>query len=348
MPAKAWHNPIGILIGAGGLVACLAVGVFLGLWLAPKPSIGLVRFEGAIDLASAETLISTLDAARRDDRVAGIVLELASPGGLATSSESIYYTLLNVRAEKPVVVVVDGIAVSGGYYVASAANRILTPASAYVGNVGTRGPKPDDPSLAPEEMSSGPYKLSGGSRFDRVEQLDRVKDSFVGAVVHQRQHAALNPLRIDADTVAEARIYLGSEAVALGLADDEGSRSDGIAAAAELAGLRDYRVVDLLEDQGAGEPLLQPDYRSSIEQMVESAPPDAVFLIDSRIPLPGLDASSQLEQYMLHLRSISPASLASIPMELPVERIDTNDAALDSDVPILDDEISASTSGETP
>ncbi len=211
-------------------------------------------------------------------------------------------------------VVVDGIAVSGGYYVASAANRIFTPASAYIGNVGTRGPKPDDPTLAPEEMSSGPYKLSGGSRFDRVQQLDRVKEAFVSAVVHQRGQSEWNPLQMEADGVAEARIYLGSEAVALGLADSEGGRSDGIAAAAELAGLRDFAVVDLLEREAADGAVFQPDYRSAVKHMVETAPPDAVFLIDSRIPLPGLQENTEVERHLLHLRAISPASLDSVPM----------------------------------
>ena len=188
MHGKSWE----IAIGAGALVICLVAGIVLGMWLAPKPVVGLLRFEGAIDIGSAETLISALEEARQDDKVAAVVLELSSPGGLATSSESIYYTLLNLRAEKPVVVVVDGIAVSGGYYVASAANRIFTPASAYIGNVGTRGPKPDDPTLAPEEMSSGPYKLSGGSRFDRVQQLDRVKEAFV-----QRGGAPARAVRVE-------------------------------------------------------------------------------------------------------------------------------------------------------
>ena len=310
MHGKSWE----IAIGAGALVICLVAGIVLGMWLAPKPVVGLLRFEGAIDIGSAETLISALEEARQDDKVAAVVLELSSPGGLATSSESIYYTLLNLRAEKPVVVVVDGIAVSGGYYVASAANRIFTPASAYIGNVGTRGPKPDDPTLAPEEMSSGPYKLSGGSRFDRVQQLDRVKEAFVSAVVHQRGQSEWNPLQMEADGVAEARIYLGSEAVALGLADAEGGRSDGIAAAAELAGLRDFAVVDLLERQAADGAVFQPDYRSAVKRMVETAPPDAVFLIDSRIPLPGLQENTDVERHLLHLRAISPASLDSVPM----------------------------------
>ena len=309
MQTKSWEYAI----GAGVLILCLLIGLGLGIVLAPKPVIAVVRFEGAIELASAERLITALEEARQDDQIAAVVLELASPGGLATSSESIFYTMLRLREEKPLVVVVDGIAVSGGYYMAAAANRIYTPASSFVGNVGTRGPKPDDPSLPPEEMSSGPFKLSGGSRFDRVQQLDQVKSAFVQNVVHQREHADLNPLRVDAATVAEARVYLGSEAVALGLVDAEGGRSDGIAAAAELAHLRRYDVVNLLHYFGSDSALLQADYRSAVKDMVETAPPDAVFLLDSRIPLPGLQENSDVERHLLRLRAIAPASLDTVP-----------------------------------
>ena len=197
--SRSWEY----LIWAGFLALCLLIGLALGQWLAPKPLIGLVRFAAAIDLDTADQLISVLEEARQDDRIGAVVLEVSSPGGLATSSESIYYTMLKLRSQKPLVVVVDGIAVSGGYYMAIAGNRIYAPASAYVGNVGTRGPKPDDPMLPAEEMSSGPFKLTGGSRFDRVHQLDMVKNAFVSNVVYQRQNADLNPLKIDAETVGE-------------------------------------------------------------------------------------------------------------------------------------------------
>lgn len=310
MQSKSWEYAI----WAGFLALCLIIGLAVGQWLLPKPVIGVVRFAAAIDLDTADQLISVLEEARRDDGVAAVVLELASPGGLATSSESIYYTMLKLRAEKPLVVVIDGMAVSGGYYMAAAANRIYAPASSYVGNVGTRGQKPDDPTLPAEEMSSGPFKLTGGSRFDRVAQLDRVKEAFVGNVVYQRQHAEVNPLAIDAETVAEARIYLGSEAVALGLVDFEGGRSDGIAGAAELAGLRRYDVVNLLEYLASKDaPPLQGDYEQAVKAMVETAPPDAVFLLDSRIPLPGLHDSTDVERHLLRLREIAPASLDSVP-----------------------------------
>lgn len=304
MQNRAWEYVAWVAI----LVICAAVGLTLGQAFAPQPVVGVVRYDVTIDTASAADLVDTLEAARQDPRIAAVVIELSTPGGLATSSENIYYTMLRLRDVKPIVVVVDGLAVSGGYYMAAAANRIYAPASAYVGNVGTRGPKPTDPSLSAEEMSSGPYKLSGGSRFDRIQQLDLVKSAFVDNVVFQRQHATLNPLKLPPEELAEARIYLGSEAAALGLIDVEGSRSDAIAGAAELAGVRNYGIVDLRSYLGRGPVVPSPSFDIAVKAMVESAPPDAVFLLDSRIPLPGLSEPSAVERHLLHLRGLAPAA----------------------------------------
>lgn len=291
MPVRAWEFAIATVF----LVLCAIIGLYITDDVAPRPAIGLVRFEGEIDLAAADNLITLLEAARKDDRVAGVVLELMSPGGYATSSESIYYALLNLRAKKPVVVVVDSLAASGGYYMAAAGNRIFAPASAYIGNVGTRGGRPTDPTLATDELTSGPYKLEGGSRFDQIHQLDLVAQSFVQNVVSQRSASPVNPLKLTPEELGEARIYLGSEALALGLIDGEGSRSEGISAAAELAGLEDYEVVELRTLLGipAPEPLIGQN--QSTLSLLTNAPVGVILMLDSRIPLPALDTTpSQL------------------------------------------------------
>ncbi len=147
--------------------------------------IGIARFAAEIDFDTASQLVDLLETARTDDRVAGVVLEILSPGGFATSSETLYYTLLKLREQKPLVVVIDGLAASGGYYMAAAGNRIYAPASAYVGNVGTRGGRPSDPSIAPDELSSGPYKLEGGSRFDQSQCNTKETDAKGTTAVNQ-------------------------------------------------------------------------------------------------------------------------------------------------------------------
>jgi hypothetical protein len=89
-------------------------------------------------------------------------------------------------------------------------------------------------------------------------------------------------LQIDARTVAEAHIYLGSEALAIGLIDAHGSRSEAILDAAELAGVKKYQVVELSDYLG-----LPAEPSFDVQSLIEDALPGTVFLLDSRIPLAG-------------------------------------------------------------
>ncbi len=301
------------IVSAVLLVLCLAVGLMLGHFWAPKPVIGVLRFEGIIDQTSAADMQRLVDATMGDSSIAGVVLEIYSPGGLATSSESIYYSLLKLRNVKPVVVVIDSMAASGGYYMAIAGNTIFAQASSYVGNIGTRGGRPTDPQLSPDELSSGPYKLMGGSRFEQIHQLDLVKQAFVGNVVHQRSQAQVNPLKIDAKTVAEARIYGGSEALALGLIDYEGGRSDGIIEAAKLASLANYGVVELTSYLGIHFTPSLNSTEAHLKSLMAQAAPDTVWTLDSRIALPATIDETALDQQLNRLRANRPTSLIPNP-----------------------------------
>lgn len=303
---KTWEYVATVIL----LLAALVGGLWLSRALAPQPVIAVVRFEAIIDFFTAEQMTNLLEDARQDPRIAGVVIEIMSPGGYATSSENIYYSMLKLRAEKPLVVAIDGLAVSGGYYMAAAANRIYAPGSAYVGNIGSRGARPADPYIAPDELASGPYKLTGGSRFDRIHQFDLVKDNFLENVVFQRRNAQMTPLQVDPAVLGEARFYLGREAIALGLIDAEGGVNDAIDAAAELAGVRSYsvvRLVDYLRQSQTG--LVQDDFSAGIQSMLQTAPPDAVFLLDSRMPLPGLGENTALDRHLMNLRRVAPAHI---------------------------------------
>lgn len=313
MKNSGWELPLTI----GFLVLCLITGLVIGESSAPKPAIGVVRFADIIYPDSANRLLQVVNAAMHDDAIAGVVLEIDSPGGYATSSESMFYSLLQLRKEKPLVVNIDGIAASGGYYMAVAANRIYAAPSSYVGNVGVRGPRPFDPYIDPLELSTGPYKLAGASRFDQIHQLELLKAAFVGNVVHQRTHATLTPLKVDAAAVAEAKLYQGSEALGIGYIDAEGSRSDAIKAAGELAGVATYDVVDLIDYYGFAfrieyqEPVFS--FEAATAEVFAGAPANAVYFLDSRIPLPKGAASTctsscapTIEQHLFQLRAADP------------------------------------------
>ncbi|MCS6828125.1 MAG: S49 family peptidase [Caldilinea sp.] len=279
---RGWEIALALVV----LTVCLLGGLALAERQSSGPVIGVLQFSAPINFTTADQLVRLIEAAQRDPSVAGVVLEISSPGGYATSSETAYYTLLNFREHKPLVVVVNGLAASGGYYMAAAGNRIYASPSSYVGNVGTRGSRPTDPTLAPDEMTSGPYKLEGGSRFEQIRQLDLVRNAFLNNVVTQRTHAEVNPLKISAAEIAEARIYLGSEALALGLIDGEGSRIEGIEAVADLAGLKRYRVVDLPTYLNLEPVATSGDLFGAAQSLLAEAPAGAVLMLDSRIPFP--------------------------------------------------------------
>ncbi len=305
-----------ILWGVGTaavLLICLGLGLLLAVGIAPTPIVGIVRFENVIDFVAAQALTEVLDRAKTDPNVAAVVIEINSPGGYASSSENLFYNLIDLRRNKPVVAVVDGLAASGGYYMAVAANRIYAPASSYVGNVGTRGGRPVDPLIYPEELSSGPYKLTGGSHFDQIRQLELVAQSFISNVVALRAGAALNPLKVDAATVAEARIYLGSEAQAIGYIDAQGALADGINGAAELAGLRTYRTVDLptYYDIVAPQSFAVEPLDNQVQALVRNASPDTIYMMDDRVPLPAAAQSALMDQ-LRRLRTAIPGALDGV------------------------------------
>jgi ClpP class serine protease len=134
-------------------------------------------------------------------------------------------------------------------------------------------------------------------------------------VVFQRTNEAPNPLTLSADEVAEARIYLGSESLALGLIDGEGSRTDAIEKAAELAGLATWQTVDL--ETWLNMPAPEIAYlglAEAVERMVVQAPPNSLYMLDDRIALPGIVTRDDL---MRHLASLRPdASRSFMPNAL--------------------------------
>ncbi|MBP7964702.1 MAG: S49 family peptidase [Caldilineaceae bacterium] len=265
------------------LLLCLATGWLLAEVVAPKPVIGLLRLDGGriIDSNEAERLVSALAAAEMNDQVAGIVLEIDTPGGSAISSELIQEAIMRVRQSKPVVASVTGMATSGGYLVAVATDMIYASPSAAIGSVGAITMQPGDPTLPPGALFTGPYKPDGGSRFDQIRQLDIVKQSFAGGVIALRSRAP-NPINIDMQTLTEARVYLGREALTLGLIDFEGSRLDAVQAAAELAGVRHFDLVELDSYLLLPAPTPTPENGLPLFSALDQQQAETILFLDSR------------------------------------------------------------------
>ncbi|MGD2039568.1 MAG: S49 family peptidase [Anaerolineae bacterium] len=222
------------------VVLPLAAGYALSLYVYPAPKIAIIPIEGDIWSFTSVYISQALAEARDDPAVHAVVLEIASPGGEVTASENLYYDVLKLREQKPVIASIDELAASGAYYVASAADQIYAKPSSAVGNIGVISLLPEPDYLDEELYTTGPFKLSGGPQESYIRQLEMLKETFLAAILAQRS----DRLSTTPETLSRGEIYLGLQAQQMGLVDETGSREDAIAAAAEMAKLRRFETVD--------------------------------------------------------------------------------------------------------
>ena len=198
-------------------------------------------------VAGADTISELLDHALKDRRVRALVLRIDSPGGSATASDLIWRNVERLRHKKPVVATCGDFAASGGYYVASAASRILVEPTSITGSIGVLGGKFVALALQKylgvhrETVRRGAHAdhASPLSVFSREEsqQLARqleefYRENFVRKVANGR-HMPEN----EVDRLGRGRVWSGRQAVASGLADDVGGFGEAIEEARRLAGI---------------------------------------------------------------------------------------------------------------
>ena len=233
----------GVLRGSltiAALVLVLAVGYLLSLYLIPTPEVAVIQIQGDIWGMYTGYLRSAMEEAGKDRAVRAVVIDISSPGGEVTASEDLYFQVLKLREAKPVVASIGEMAASGAYYIASAADQIYAKPGSAVGNIGVISFLPEPDQLDEQLYTTGPFKLSGGPQVAAIRQLEMLKDTFLLAIQAQREAR----LRVEPDVLSRGEIYLGLQAEQMGLVDKLGSLGDATAAAAEMASLRHYQVID--------------------------------------------------------------------------------------------------------
>ena len=194
-----------------------------------------------------------LEQARDDDRVKAVVLEIDSPGGEVTASDVIYNAVVRTRAKKPVVVYMDSLAASGGYYVACGGKYLMANETTITGSIGviiqTLNYEQlfNKLGLASVVFKSGKFKdILNGARPMTPEERDYIQsfvmktyEKFLGIVAHER-HLDANELR---NTIADGRIMSGKDAVDNKLIDGVGQIEDAFRKAKELGGTSDATIV---------------------------------------------------------------------------------------------------------
>jgi protease-4 len=259
--------------------------------LAAAP-VALVRADGAISLEGGggpfgegggiveRHLTRVLGRLERDDDVKAVVLRIDSPGGSALASDLLWHGLMRVRAKKPLVVSIGGMAASGGYYLASAGAVVFADPTSIVGSIGVVGgkvaadralekigvhsetiaAKPGDPRAAARAAYESLLAPWDDATRDRLRQtMKGIYDLFLSRVAEGR---GIPLERVAAS--AEGRIFAGEEGRKRGLVDEMGGLEQAIARARDMAGLpEDARVGVVDEPSGLLEALAGDDPASN-------------------------------------------------------------------------------------
>jgi len=224
------------------LLISVVIGLLLFNILIGIPKVGIITIDTPfLSENTKRDIISMLRYAGDDTSIKAVMVNMNSPGGEVTKIEEIYLEVLKLKAKKPVVVSVSSTALSGGYYVSSAANFIYVKPSSEIGNIGVISTLPEAWKPDGEQITTGPYKISGTSRKEYAEQVEVIKKGFLMAVISQRG----DKLKVDSERLSTAEIFLGADGVKKGLADAIGTGSDAIEKAASIAGIANYETVNI-------------------------------------------------------------------------------------------------------
>ncbi|MDE0756216.1 MAG: signal peptide peptidase SppA [Woeseiaceae bacterium] len=218
-------------------------------------------------LIGGDSTANLLKQARNDDAVSAVVFRVDSPGGSAFASELILNEVQALQeAGKPVVVSMSSLAASGGYWVSMAADSIFATPYTITGSIGIFGMFPtierslDTIGVSTDGIGTTPW--AGELRPDREMSADTRTlfqmfinegyDDFIsGVAMHRGMEKEV------VDSIAQGRIWTGSDALKNGLIDGIGDIDEAIVEAAQLADLESdsYGIKYFAQELGPGEQL---------------------------------------------------------------------------------------------
>jgi protease IV len=198
-------------------------------------SIARVNIEGLI--RSDQDRVGALERLA-DSKAAAVIVHINSPGGTTAGSEQLYDALVQLKAKKPLVVVVEGLAASGGYITAIAADHIIAQQTSLVGSIGVLFQFPNFTDLMKtvgvkvEEVKSSPLKAAPNgfeptSPEARAALDSLVKDSYAWFRDLVKARRGMDDALLD--KVADGRVFTGRQAVDLKLIDQLGDEKTAVA-----------------------------------------------------------------------------------------------------------------------
>lgn len=213
-----------------------------------------------VALSSVESIQSQIEQAAGDDRVKAVLLRINSPGGEVTASDTLYHAVKSLAEKKPVVVYMDSIAASGGYYIACGATKVVANETTLTASIGViidtinYSGLFEKVGLQANTFVSGAFKDSlSGARPMREEErayvqnlVSQMYERFLG-IVSEARGVPKDVLR---NGVADGRVVTGKEALDAKLVDQLGYLQDATKLAKELGKAEKASVVKYRREMG--------------------------------------------------------------------------------------------------
>jgi protease-4 len=239
---------------------------------------------GTQPTVTPEGLADALRQAGRDPSVAAVVLEINSPGGGVTASDVMHQSVLDFKENtgKPVVVSMGDTAASGGYYISTAADRIVANETTLTGSLGVIfqltnfAEAADKYGIKQEVIKSGKYKDIGNSFRELKPEEREIFQSLVDESYAEFVDVISEGRNIPEERVreiADGRVYSGLQAEELGLVDSFGGLDEAAAIAGRLAGTSDTTVIRYVQQPTLRDTLLASfaPQEPQAEQVMEAA-----------------------------------------------------------------------------
>ena len=224
-----------------------------------KDKVAVIYAEGAIydegsDGITTPDMIKTINKIHKDEDVKAVVLRVNSPGGSANASEQIWHAITTLQAKgMPVVVSMGDYAASGGYYISCCADYIYAEPTTLTGSIGIFGTVPNFKKIREKvgvDMDMVTTNTYAGMVTSMVMNgMNKNEHAIMQAMIERgydlftKRCAEGRDMTQDAiKAVGEGRVWLGKDAVNIGLVDELGNINSAIEKAAQLAELEAYQL----------------------------------------------------------------------------------------------------------
>jgi len=251
------HTLLWVIVGGGAFFLFL-LAVFTLVYLSMRSSreaslggfgdkIGIVDIEGVI--VTPKNVVPQLKKYADDDSIKAIILHINTPGGGVAASQEIYNEVKRIRDEKKkkIIASIETVGASGGYYIASACNKIFADEGSIVGSIGViaewvnYGDLMRWAKLKEQLLKAGEFKDTGNPTRDLTPAeraymqgiVDNMHSQFIAAVAEGRH------LKVDeVKPLADGKVWTGQQALPLKLVDQIGDFETAVQDTAKSVGIK--------------------------------------------------------------------------------------------------------------